>query len=116
MPAPRSIELFYSPSLPQLSNSPELSVKPEIPFIDGGFLIRLPNQNFGMQKAKANANKREQKLLEAFREAEFTKEDAAETLGISAGGAYKLLVRMSKKGLLTIKKDGKQLIYSMIKQ
>jgi len=110
------IEAFGT-GIPRIFSAYEQSpVKPEIPVINGGFLIRLPNQNFGLQKAKANANKREQKLLEAFREAEFTKEDAAETLGISAGGAYKLLVRMSKKGLLTIKKDGKQLIYSMIKQ
>ncbi len=110
------IEAFGT-GIPRIFSAYEQSpAKPEIPVVDGGFLIRLPNQNYGLQKAKDNVNKREKKLLEEFREVEFTKEKAAETLGISVSGAYKLLVRMSEKGLLTFKKDGKRLIYSVIKQ
>lgn len=110
------IEAFGT-GIPRIFAAYEKSaVKPEIPIVDGGFLIRLPNQNYGLQKAKINASDREQRLLEAFNSAEFTKEDVAEMLGISVSGAYKLLVRMSEKGLLTTRKGGKQWIYSTLKQ
>lgn len=109
------IEAFGT-GIPRIFSAYEkAAVKPEIPVVDGGFLIRLPNQNYGLQQAKDNANKRERLLLEAFINEEFTKEDAAETLGISVSGAYKLLVRMSEKGLLKAKKDGKQWVYFAIK-
>lgn len=109
------IEAFGT-GIPRIFSAYEQSpVKPKIPVVDGGFLIRLPNQNYGLHKAKGNANNRELKLLEEFSEVEFTKEDAAETLGISASGAYKLLVRMNEKGLLAARKDNKQWRYSVIK-
>jgi ATP-dependent DNA helicase RecG len=91
-------------------------VQPEIPVVDGGFLIRLPNQNYGSQAARDNSTGRERKVLEAFPTEVFTKEDAAETLAISVSGAYKLLVRMSEKGLLKAKKDGKQWRYTVNKE
>jgi ATP-dependent DNA helicase RecG len=109
------IEAFGT-GIPRIFSAYEKAmVKPEIPIVDGGFLIRLPNQNYGLQQAKDNANKRERLLFDAFGNEKFTKEDAAETLGISVSGAYKLLVRMSEKGLLKAKKDGKQWVYSAIK-
>lgn len=109
------IEAFGT-GIPRIFSAYEkAAVKPEIPVVDGGFLIPLPNQNYGLQQAKDNANKRERLLLDAFGNEEFTKEDAAETLGISVSGAYKLLVRMSEKGLLKAKKDGKQWVYPAIK-
>ena len=80
-------------------------------YVDGGFLIRLPNQNYNLQQAKDNASKREQQLLDTYGNKEFAKEDAAKTLSISASGAYKLLVRMSEKGLLNTRKAGKQSVY-----
>lgn len=110
------IEAFGT-GIPRIFSAYEHSlVKPEIPIVGGGFIIRLPNQNYKLQNAKSYANNREQNLFEAFREVEFTKEDAAKTLGISVNSAYKLLVRMSEKGLLTTKKDSKQWKYSVIKQ
>jgi ATP-dependent DNA helicase RecG len=110
------IEAFGT-GIPRIFAAYEKSVvKPEIPVVDGGFLIRLPNQNYGLQKVKANASSREQRLLEAFSNTEFTKEDAAEILGMSVSGTYKLLVRMSEKGLLNTRKNGKQGIYSVPKQ
>jgi DNA-binding IclR family transcriptional regulator len=39
--------------------------------------------------------------LRAFPSARFDKEAAAETLGMSVSGAYKLLQRMKEQGLLT---------------
>ncbi|HCA29564.1 MAG TPA: AAA family ATPase [Ruminococcaceae bacterium] len=109
------IEAFGT-GIPRIFAAYEKSaVKPEIPVVDGGFLIRLPNQNYGFQKARATTSEREQRLLEVFSNAEFTKKDAAEMLGISVSGAYKLLVRMSEKGLLNAQKDGKQWVYSTVK-
>jgi ATP-dependent DNA helicase RecG len=88
-------------------------IQPELPVVNGGFLIRLPNQNYGLQMAKNNSTSREQKVLNAFRLAEFTKEDAAAALDVSVSGAYKLLARMSEKGLLKAQKDGKQWKYKI---
>jgi len=72
-------------------------------------------QSYANGRNKANANNREQRLLEVFADAEFSKEDAAEALGISVSGAYKLLVRMSEKKLLQTRKEGRQWIYSIVK-
>ena len=80
------------------------SVEPEIPVIDGGFLIRIPNMNYATQSNTVNGKvtngSNEQRLLHAFSDTRFTKEDAADILGISASGAYKLLQRMTGRGLL----------------
>jgi len=106
----------YGTGIPRIYGKYENSpVQPEIPVISGGFLIRLPNRNYSLQQSKENASGREQRLLESFADAEFSKEDAAEALGISVSGAYKLLVRMSEKKLLQARKDGRQWIYSVIK-
>ncbi len=88
-------------------------VKPEIPIIDGGFLLRIPNLNYGVKRARDNASTREKKLMDAFPDTAFTKEDAAEALDMSASGAYKLLVIMTEKGLLKARKDGKQWKYTI---
>ena len=53
-----------------------------------------------------------QRLLATFADASFSKEDAAEVLGITVSGAYKLLQRMTEQGVLVAYKDGKQWIYS----
>jgi ATP-dependent DNA helicase RecG len=109
------IEAFGT-GIPRIFAAYEKSVvKPEIPVVDGGFLIRLPNQNYGLQKARATKSEREQRLLDFFNTMEFTKEDAAKILGMSVNGTYKFLVRMSEKGLLNAKKDGKRWVYSVVK-
>lgn len=92
-------------------NSP---VKPEIPIIDGGFLIRLPNLNNYHQQTVKNdivPGSNEQKLLTVFPDVNFSKEDAANALGMSVNGAYKLLQRMKEQGLLNAEKSGKQWCY-----
>lgn len=110
------IEAFGT-GIPRIFSAYEKSsVKPVIPIVDGGFLIRLPNQNYNLQQTKDNVSKREQQLLDTYVNKEFTKEDAAKTLSISASGAYKLLVRMSEKGLLNTRKAGKQSVYSANRQ
>jgi ATP-dependent DNA helicase RecG len=109
------IEAFGT-GIPRIFAAYEKSVvKPEIPVVDGGFIIRLPNQNYGLQKARATKSEREQRLLDFFNTMEFTKEDAAKILGMSVNGTYKFLVRMSEKGLLNAKKDGKRWVYSVVK-
>jgi len=94
------------------------SVEPEIPVIDGGFLIRIPNLNYTIEDSIANGKMtngaKEKRLIDAFSDTEFTKEEAAEVLGISASGAYKLLLKLTEQGLIVSKKDGKKLMYSIV--
>ena len=106
----------YGTGIPRIYSVYETHpVKPEIPIVSGGFLIRLPNQNYNLKQNKMNANSREQQILTKFEIIEFNKEDAAEALGISVSGAYKMLVRMNEKKLITARKDGRQWLYSVMK-
>ena len=93
-------------------------VKPEIPVIDGGFLIRLPNMNYTLKNEvivnKVANGSNEQRLLATFADTSFSKEDAADVLGISVSGAYKLLQRMTERGLIVARKKGKRFIYSTV--
>ena len=94
------------------------SVKPDIPVVDGGFLIRIPNMNYAIQGDAVNGKvangSNEQRLLDAFSDVSFTKEDAADVLGISASGAYKLLRRMTERGLFVARKEGNRWLYSSV--
>ena len=89
-------------------------MQPEIPVIDGGFLMRIPNMNQSMRPKENNGRSEtnEQKLLAIFIDVSFSKEDAAKTLGITVSGAYKLLQRMCKQGLLIARKQGRQWMHS----
>jgi ATP-dependent DNA helicase RecG len=91
------------------------AVQPEIPVIDGGFLIRIPNMNYnignGAVNGKATTQNNEQRLLSIFPDTAFNKEEAADVLGISVSGAYKMLQRMADQKLLIARKEGKQWIY-----
>ena len=92
------------------------AIKPEIPVIDGGFLIRIPNRNYDAPPDQSNsitAGSNEQRILDTYSEGSFSKDDAAKTLGISVSGAYKLLQRMKDQGVLYAQKSGKQWIYSI---
>ncbi|MCL2163941.1 MAG: hypothetical protein FWH55_06000 [Oscillospiraceae bacterium] len=92
------------------------AVKPEIPEINGGFLIRLPNMNYLSLHTKdhvAGLSTHEQRLIAAFPDASFNKEDAAMATGLSVSGAYKLLVRMREQGAITAYKSGKQWLYTV---
>ena len=93
-------------------------VVPEIPVIDGGFLIRIPNKNYTFQNeivvSKVTNGSNEQRLLATFSDTNFSKEDAADALGISLNGAYKLLQRMTAQGMLAARKEGKHFIYGSV--
>jgi hypothetical protein len=92
------------------------TVQPELPVIDGGFLIRIPNLNYQATStattAKAAGKTNELRILELFSDTSFSKEDAAEALGMTVSGAYKLLHRMTEQGQLYARKEGRQWIYS----
>jgi len=104
------------------------ALKPEIPVINGGFLIRIPNRNYTQTELTAFAKtgfadaqyvneketaygSNEQRLLNAFSKVNFSKKDAAGLLGITESGAYKLLERMKDQGLLNARKEGKKWVY-----
>ena len=116
-------------------------IKPEIPVINGGFLISLPNRNYnrnndimvvkeksavyGTQKLPLRtglpqtvyglvAGSNEHRLLAAFPNSSFTKVEAAIELGISESGAYKLMERLKEQGFLTARKAGKKWVYSAV--
>jgi len=101
----------------------ESGLKPEIPIVDGGFLIRIPNMNYELPHDPRRSNghgivksstTNESRLLDYFNNSSFNKEDAANVLGITESGAYKLLQRMVEQELLTARKDGKQWVYKSI--
>jgi len=107
----------YGTGIPRIYDSYEnSSVEPEIPMIDGGFFIRIPNINCVIPKKAANGKitngSNEQQLLDTFSGISFSKKDAADVLGLSPSGAYKLLQRMVESGLLVARKKGKQWSYS----
>jgi len=110
------IEAFGT-GIPRIFSAYEDSfVKPEIPVINGGFLIRIPNRNYNNQYVKEKEvtyGSNEQRLLIAFSKDSFYKEDAAKALDISESGAYKLLERMKEQRLLNAKKAGKKWLYSV---
>jgi len=100
------------------------AVKPEIPVVNGGFLMRLPNRNYEILHVKENrvtyktgiiTGSNEHRILAAFPNGNFSKEDAAKALDISDSGAYKLLERMKEQNLLNARKSGKKWLYSVIK-
>ena len=110
------IEAFGT-GIPRIFSAYEdFPIKPEIPIIDGGFLFRIPNMNYGQTNLNKNGNivgSNEQRLLKIFPTESFNKKEAARALDISLNGAYKLLRRMTKNGVLNSIKSGKEWIYSV---
>jgi ATP-dependent DNA helicase RecG len=109
------IEAFGT-GIPRIYGAYENSaVEPEIPIMDGGFLIRIPNRNYNIQNetvvGKVANGSSEQRLLTTFADTSFNKDQAADVLALSVSGAYKLLQRMTKQGLLVARKEGRQWIY-----
>jgi ATP-dependent DNA helicase RecG len=109
------IEAFGT-GIPRIFSAYEKNaVKPEIPVIDGGFLIRIPNMNYnngnGAANGKITIQSNEQRILSIFSDATFNKKEAADALGISVSGAYKILQRMADQKLLIAHKEGKQWVY-----
>ncbi|MDR1558212.1 MAG: hypothetical protein LBS84_00695 [Clostridiales bacterium] len=84
-------------------------VTPAIPVVNGGFLISLPNLSVtspAIDTPKGN----ESRVLSHFTSGEFIKQNAADLLGISVSGAYKLLQRMAQRGVLRSAKRGKEIV------
>ena len=90
------------------------SAKPEIPLIDGGFLIRIPNLNYNFSAITTSTATRtnSDRLAVLYEDTVFTKNDAADALGLSLNGAYKLLQNMVANEQLYAQKSGKQWTYS----
>jgi len=105
----------YGTGIPRIFGAYVSSViKPEIPVVDGGFLIRIPNLNYYVLQGESNGKvteTNENRLLATFSDTTFNKEEAADVLGITVSGAYKLLQRMTEQGLLTAHKEGRQWVY-----
>ena len=110
-----SIIEAFGTGIPRIFSAYESSMKkPEIPVINGGFLMRIPNRNYNNQYVKekrAVYGTSEHRLLTAFPDICFSKQDASNLLGITESGAYKLLERMKEQGLLNARKEGKKWVY-----
>jgi ATP-dependent DNA helicase RecG len=106
----------YGTGIPRIFETyAKFGAAPEIPITNGGFLISLPNLSYAPQNpSKPRLTANEQKLTDYFA-SEFTKREAAELLGISVSGAYKLLQRMTERGLLSYRKVGKEMAYTIMK-
>jgi len=105
----------YGTGIPRIFDAYEnKGVTPEMPVIDGGFLIRVPNLNYYFSETKTNAaiQTNDNRLLVLFKDTIFTKNDAADALGLSVSGAYKLLQNMVANGQLYAQKSGRQWKYS----
>ncbi|MDR3120538.1 MAG: hypothetical protein LBU58_04290 [Clostridiales bacterium] len=102
----------YGTGIPRIFETyAKFGIVPAIPITNGGFLISLPNLSYALQTAaKPCLTANEQKITDYFK-SEFIKQEAAELLGISVSGAYKLLQRMTERGLLSYHKAGKEMVY-----
>jgi predicted transcriptional regulator len=63
------------------------------------------------KNGRTAAETNEQRLLTLFADTGFTKEDAADALGITVSGAYKLLQKMVGCNILAARKEGKRWVY-----
>jgi len=104
----------YGTGIPRIFETyAKFGVTPTIPIVNGGFLISLPNLSCAATTGKiGNLRSNEQRVLKVFAGQEFTKQNAADLLGISVSGAYKLLQRMVERRLLMCAKKGKELMYT----
>jgi len=105
----------YGTGIPRIYGAYEpFPMKPEIPIVSGGFLVKLPNLNYEQILIKLDKKRYEQMILNAFPSGKFTKDDVAKILNITANGAYRILTRMNEKGLLEIRKEGRKWTYVVI--
>ena len=92
-------------------------MKPDFPITNSAFLIRLPNLNIAANVNKSTykpkISKNEKRILEEFAGQSFSKQHAAELLELSFSGAYKLLTRMVEQGLLSCKRNGREMFYEI---
>jgi ATP-dependent DNA helicase RecG len=102
----------YGTGIPRIYETyAKFGATPSIPIINGGFLISLPNLSVAAAVPNAVSCNNEQRILTHFVAGEFTKQDAADFLGISASGAYKLLQRMVEHESLQSSRRGREIVY-----
>ena len=106
----------YGTGIPRIFEAyAQNGAEPDIPITNSAFLISLPNLSViaKVEKSipKSKINKSEKRVLDEFAERSFTKQNAADLLELSVSGAYKLLARMVERGLLSCKRNGKEMYY-----
>ncbi|MCL2055070.1 MAG: putative DNA binding domain-containing protein [Oscillospiraceae bacterium] len=106
----------YGTGIPRIFETyAQNGAEPDIPITNGAFLIRLPNlsiaANVNKSTVKRKTNKSEKRILDEFAGQSFTKQNAADLLELSVSGAYKLLARMVDSGLLSCKRNGREMHY-----
>jgi ATP-dependent DNA helicase RecG len=107
----------YGTGIPRIFETyAKLGVTPSIPITNDGFLIRLPNAGAAESVPVIAPRRNDQLILAHFVNKDFTKQEAADLLGISASGAYKLLRRMAERGKLRSFKRGREIIYRLMSQ
>jgi ATP-dependent DNA helicase RecG len=116
----------YGTGLPRIfENYEEYGLSPEFPVTEGGFLISVPNINYTLgelsesekpasKPAAQKVTKAESDILSRYEGREFGKQDVAADFGIGESGAYKLLKRMTDKGLLSVSRQGKEFVYFVL--
>jgi ATP-dependent DNA helicase RecG len=116
----------YGTGLPRIFETyGEYNLTPEFPVTEGGFLISMPNVNYALGAPETAKTKiepiakkitnAENDILKRYEERRFKKEDICADFGIGESGAYKLLKRMTDKGLLSAQRQGKEFIYAVFK-
>jgi ATP-dependent DNA helicase RecG len=108
----------YGTGIPRIFEAyAKRGIMPEIPITNEGFLICLPNLSVAAKTAavsqKPKTNKVERRVLDELAGRLFTKREAADVLGMTVSGAYKLLARMAERGLLTCKRNGREMWYEV---
>ncbi|GHU96650.1 ATPase AAA [Clostridia bacterium] len=107
----------YGTGIPRIFNAySKHGIAPDIPITNSAFLISLPNLSVSEKivtvTPKMKISKSEQHILDEFSGRSFTKQNAADLLELTASGAYKLLARMVVRGLLTCKRNGREMRYA----
>ena len=106
----------YGTGIPRIFETyAQNGAEPDIPIMNSAFLISLPNLSF-VAKAnksifKSKINKSEKRVIDEFAGQSFSKQNAADLLGLSVSGTYKLFTRMAERGLLSCKRNGKEMYY-----
>jgi ATP-dependent DNA helicase RecG len=103
----------YGTGIPRIFETyKKFGATPSIPITNGGFQIVLPNLNSQSAVTKpSNLRSQEVEILKSFAGRTITKQKVAELLGISNSGAYKLLQRMTERGVLTSRKESREIVY-----
>ena len=111
----------YGTGIPRIFDAyAQNGVEPDIPITNSAFLISLPNLGVAVKTnkltPKPKISKNEKRILDEFAQKSFTKQNAADLLGLSVSGAYKLLARMVERDLLSCKRNGREMYYVVLER